>query len=519
MDPGFRKAAINYMNKGLEAYPAVKDFSLGLPDGLTEIDERDAKVWSRPDRGYNAVFSDYVWDFWLYAAAELKKSHPDKYLTCYSYTTYTEPPSQVEKLPDNVAVFMSYGAGYSMLPGYKYYKDVRDQWLAKLTSHKLFIYDFCLWYRKNAPTCPVIFSKIMQEDMQKLNGVCEGKDIEIMPWKTEAGMRLAYPGLTHMLHYLQGKLYWDPNLDRQKLLDEYYALYFGPAKAEMKAFCEFGEEVWTRPETRSITIVGGFLKEKDVDRFFELLKAAREKAGKGTVYDQRIAEIETEMEPLKKLFPNLQRSGPDIRCYEVKAPVTIDGNLDKPFWTGLDLGWTTMRDLVTGQPMPSLNSTKVAFRMTPDKSTLVIGVKCLETKMDKIIAKTTLNDDPGIFNDDVIETYIETPERSYFKIVVNANGAIWDESHDATIVNRDTLPLLWNPGVKAAVQKGKDGWSLEIAIPTKDFGTLGPRKPYAWGINVCRLRNAGGEVEGSAISPTGARSFGVLTKLANLYVE
>jgi hypothetical protein len=56
-------------------------------------------------------------------------------------------------------------------------------------------------------------------------------------------------------------------------------------------------------------------------------------------------------------------------------------------------------------------------------------------------------------------------------------------------------------------------------IPTKDFGALGPRKPYPWGINVCRLRNAGGSPEASAISPTGERSFKVLSKLASMYVE
>ena len=42
-----------------------------------------------------------------------------------------------------------------------------------------------------------------------------------------------------------------------------------------------------------------------MDRYFDILAQARAKAGKGTVYDQRIALIETEMLSLKTLFPNL----------------------------------------------------------------------------------------------------------------------------------------------------------------------------------------------------------------------
>ncbi len=516
-NPDFRKASINYMNKALETYPKLSDFTLGMPDGFTQIDERDAKSWNRTDRGHNGVFSDYVWDYWLFAAKELKASHPDKYLTCYSYTTYAEPPSQVDKLPDNVAVCMCYGTCFSMLPEYKYYKDLRDKWLSKLTSKKFLIYEYYLFYRKGNPTLPVAYSKILQEDMRKLSGICDGKDVEVMPWNKNGTVQVAYPGLTHMLHYLQGKLYWDPDLDLKKLYDEYYELYFGPAKMEMKEFYEFAEEVWTRPETRSITPKAGFLKEKDVDRYFDILKRAREKAGKDTVYDKRIAQIETEMESLRRLFPNMQRSGPEIRCFHNGEPESIDGNLDKPLWNSFNFGWYKMTDLVTGAKVPEQTSTKVSFRFT--RSNLIIGVKCFEPKMDGILAKTKDNDDPSIFNDDVVEVYIETPERSYFRIAVNSNGAIFDESRDPTIMTRDTLPELWNPGTKVAVKKDKDYWSVEILIPAKDFGAGGPYKPSPWGINVCRSRFAGGEPEAFAISPTGKTESLDLSKMGQLYIR
>ena len=116
-------------------------------------------------------------------------------------------------------------------------------------------------------------------------------------------------------------------MDREKMLNEYYDLYFGPAKAEMKEFYEFAEAVWMRPLSRSISSAGlGFLKEQDVDRYFDILKRAREKAGKDTVYDKRIAQLEDEMQSLKKLFSNMKRSGPDVQGYFTSEPVKLDGD-------------------------------------------------------------------------------------------------------------------------------------------------------------------------------------------------
>ncbi len=514
-DLGFRKASVNYLNKTFEAYPPLVAMSVGMPDGFTEIDERDARIWSKQGKG----FSDYVWDYWLFVAKELKKTHPDKYLACISYTTFENPPSQVTKLPENVTLHMAYATATLFLPSGRALEKIRSKWLDMLTSKRMYTFDHYLFYAPGRPRYPVFFTKLLQEDMQKLNGVCEGKFIEIAPeYPKGEPPRLLCPGLSHILHYWQGKLYWDPDMDREKMLNEYYDLYFGPAKAEMKEFYEFAEEVWMRPETRSITIVAGFLKQKDVDQYFDILRRAREKAGKDSVYDKRIAQIESEMQPLKSMFAELNRTGPDFSGSISGIPFKIDGDLKKPFWQA-DNTWYPMRDLVSGEAVSEQKSTQVAFRMTPDKSALIIGVNCREPAMDKIVVKGTRNDDFDIFNGDVIEVYLETPQRSFFKIAVNPDGIIWDESQDVTIISRDTTPTLWNPGTQVAIQKEKDGWNAEILIPTDDFGVKGPDKTNPWGINVCRARFAEDGIPCYALSPTGKKVFRVLDKLGNLVVE
>ncbi|MFA7158982.1 MAG: DUF4838 domain-containing protein [Kiritimatiellia bacterium] len=522
-DEGFRRSSLNFLNKTFEACPGLIGFNLMPTDGFTQIDERDAIIWSRPERGYVNQFSDYVWDYWLWAAKELKKIHPDKYLICVSYAPYDGPPLGVDKLPDNIAMQLGQNTA-TLFMNKKTVYERRAKWLSLLSSGKMFMYDYYLFYREeNFPRYPAFFTKLLQEDMQALRGVCEGKNIEVAPGPNKkdkkGGWRLRCPGLTHMLHYWQGKLYWDPDMDRLKMLDEYYELYFGPAKAEMKEFYEFAEEVWMRPESRSVTATSGFMKQKDVDRYFDILKRARSKAGKDSAYDRRILQIEEEMQPLRIQFANLRRTGPTFQGYITKIPPQIDGDLTKPYWQS-EKWWEryTMKDPVTGQE-PDKNRTRVSFTMTPDGSNLVVGIICDESRMDKIVAKAKNNDDPDILNDDAVEIYLETPEHSYFKIVVNSEGKIYDESQDVSIVERDTLPLLWNPGIKAAVCRDKYRWMAEILIPTKDFGTLGPDQAYPWGINVGRTRRAGGEPEIFTIAPTGQAQLCVLSRLGNLRAQ
>jgi len=313
--------------------------------------------------------------------------------------------------------------------------------------------------------------------------------------------------------YWQNKLFWDPDANREAMLDEYYRLFYGPAEQEMREFCEFAEEVWCRQESRSLTQDTGFLKEADVDRYFEILAAARARAGEGTVYDQRIAMIEREMQSLKKLFPGLKRTGPWVRAYKAPIPLEIDGALHEYRY-----GWATLRQLTTGET-PRKNVTRAVITLTPDRKMLIVGAICYENRMDNMKADCTTNDDFSIFHDDVVEVYVNTPHRSYFKIVVNPNNAVWTESTDVAIIDRDTLPILWNPAVESVVKKYDDRWVVEIKIPTDDFGELGPTKTYPWGIQVGRTRFTGGHGTAWCIAPTSGGPYRTLNKWASLWMR
>ena len=523
-DPGFRKAAAVYMNKVFDTFPDLAAMALGPPDGGVKMDARDLDLYGKPTDSEEQKASNYVWDFHVYLARELKKSHPDKrlvYMTGYGARAI---PTNIEEFPDNLVVplrgyspseFVLKSVQRSLTSAWQAWRDLMKE------PRRAPLWNYFLWYRTPThPRYPVFFTESLQHEMQTLAPICDGKFIEIQPVyvttpEKRQEARLNTPGLIHLMVYWQNKLFWDPDMDRKQMLEEYYTLFFGPAAAEMKEFIEYAEAVWMRQESRSVTPTTGFLKEADVERFFGMLAAARAKAGEGTVYGRRIARMEEEMKPLQNLFANLKRTGPLVRAYPVEISFKgIDGDMSK-----YRHGWLQLRDNKTGEPVPKgAAATTAALYMTRDKSALIVAAICPESKMPALKADCRVNDDPAIFDDDVVEVYVNTPQRSYFKIVVNPNGAIWDESTDVSIVERDTLPILWNPGTRALVKKHDDRWTVEIVIPTKDFGDIGPSETYPWGIQVGRTRFTGGRPETWAIAPTGGR-YATLNRWASLWIR
>ncbi|MFA7160650.1 MAG: hypothetical protein WC299_15240, partial [Kiritimatiellia bacterium] len=128
------------------------------------------------------------------------------------------------------------------------------------------------------------------------------------------------------------------------------------------------------------------------------------------------------------------------------------------------------------------------------------------------------DDDYNIFDDDVVEVYVETPEAKYFKIVVNSNGAIYDETTDPKIVERETLPLFWQSGVTKNIKKTDKSWIVELAIPARDFGKIGPTREFPWGLQIGRTRHSRGRTENQALCPTGG-GFNLTAKWANIWSQ
>jgi hypothetical protein len=521
-DERLRKDLVEYLEYVDKAFPGIDYSCIGQPDGWSVMDSTDAAAgWDKlAERGKNGRFSDYYWDFILDVRKRIMEKNPDEKFTVFAYSGTRRPPINPEKIPDNVTVSYCQTSQNWMLPNSELTD--RDEWLKRLThKDQLLIWEYYIIHasRYNFPPVPAIFTKQMLQSFKGLYDHCAGFMVETA-WSSATEMEknklsMRRPGLMHLMIYLHNRLSWDRNLDVQATLNEYYRLFFGPAQSEMKEFYEFAESVWSRPEPREITAAGGFLKPADVDKYFDILKRAKAKAG-DTVYGKRIDFIAGEMEPLKILFDNLKRSGPKILCVAATEKAKIDGDLSKPFWRGMpnsEYTFYQLRDMFTGDIPQHLN-TSVSFRWLPDNSALVVGIECLEPKMDKLRESCKDRDSSDIYSDDNIEVCLETPQGIRPKIVVNPAGTVLDECMTSNVAD---LPN-WYTVKNVAVKKYSDRWTVEMQIDVKPLSAERPTPSFPWGVNICRQRMAGNTPEFYMLSPSGT-NFKDMKCMGNLMMR
>lgn len=169
-------------------------------------------------------------------------------------------------------------------------------------------------------------------------------------------------------------------------------------------------------------------------------------------------------------------------CRFTAKPILLDGKLDAEEWAAAVQvsGFTfSGKELLAGEQM--------VMRLLYDRDRLYLGVKCGESKMDKLVAKIR-DHDGNVWQDDCIEIFFDPghDHENYCQFIVNTLGA----QYEAMGFDR-----LWNCEWKTAVASGPDSWSVEVAVPFAAFGVGTPAADSLWGFNLNRERNAGGSTE------------------------
>ena len=513
--PPLADAMVRYSDFFFKKYPEMHFFPVAPSDALTSIDDRDAAAgWLREERGPKGRMSDYVWTFINGVAEKMSKENPGKIALGLAYTSYRLPPEDIEKLHPSVGVVYCQTRIREMLtPETRaVILKERDEWLKKITSGEFYLWEYNLSQLGAGLSrdgqlrgMPIFAPKVLQEDIRSLQGKAKGEFVEC---PTDGKNRILNPGLNHLPYYLQARLYWEPDLDLEKFLSEYCQSFYGPAAAEMAEFWSFAEEVWTRPEGRQITQTGGFLRPEDIDRFFEILGRAKQKAGESD-YGKRIDLIIAECQPLREIFPRLKRKGPDFLANRTTETPVIDGNLSKSPWTD-ENGVPTepvyrLVEHITGGKADT--DTTVQFRWAADNSGLYVAITAMEPEMDKLKPQidASRRDSISIYDNDFVEVFLETEDRSTFRFVINAEGGIFD---DCTDTRANPTGRAWNANWKTAVKREADRWNVELFIPRASLdGAKVPSNKNPWGINVCRSRFLAGKPQNTSLSATGGRFF------------
>lgn len=514
---GLFRETVNYARAALDHFdlPAVS------------IMPQDGYHHCQCDRCRDQDPSELVWGFFNRVAAELNKTHPDRLVVGGAYGAYRTPPKTISSFGSNVAVRISWPrTGLDVPELWQEYRDLVEAWRVKLAPGRLIRNANNLATStqdaKTPVIFPVIFTRGIAKDLGFLKGISMG-DRSSVPRSPDQYWQ--HPGINHLNIYLLSRCLWKADLDLEELLDEYYTLFYGPARKEMRAAFEFAEATYPRdgPTTPSRVPI------EDRIRFVEMLHRARAAAG-DTVYGRRIQLIIDEFQPLAELrslatmakkrgevieFPYLMPFDDD-KWREAAGTIRMDGRLDEPFWTVYS-GAGGLEDSQTGGN-PGF---RTSFRMRWYKNNLYVGIRCDGPEGDELNIAATRNDDPAIRDGYYVTLLMETDTHSYYEIAVSPAGAVLDLDLEAG------TNLQWASQAEVFTHAGVGFWSVEARIPVLErnedplHGITGrtPSRSFPWHFNVCRqrLRETGGEW--SAWAPTGGREFHDKLKFGRLFLR
>src|SRR2546427_4300460 len=144
-------------------------------------------------------------------------------------------------------------------------------------------------------------------------------------------------------------------------------------------------------------------------------------------------------------------SSATIRATLIRAPVTLDGRLDEPFWLTAD----SIHDFHQREPAEGAPATeRTVVKAAHDAEALYIAVRCYDSDSRGVRA-SQLRRDADLSSDDNVQLLIDSfdDRRSAFLFGTNPNGAMWDAQFSGV----DYLNESWNGIWEVAVSRDTAG--------------------------------------------------------------
>ena len=204
---------------------------------------------------------------------------------------------------------------------------------------------------------------------------------------------------------------------------------------------------------------------------------------------------------------------------------SIDGLLDDPSWEAAAKGtFRSLRSLEewsrigwTVIPTPQLGGMGTIYATWGERN-LYLGFRAEKQVGHRNVPpppKIEQRNSKELFEDDAVHIYLQPEENGkIFKILVNANGAVWD----AVLSSDGGWDSSWEAGGIEAAGRDKPGsYEVELSIPFDDLGVETPEAGAEWRVNFARNELPSGEE--TAWSYTGEfadpDSFGILRFAGN----
>ena len=424
-------------------------------------------------------FSYHVWEFVDAVAKIVGKEFPNKYVGCLAYESFLVPPKEIEKFSPNVAVMFCMNRSSMASPVYAKAMHERIEGWKDKVSNSMFTWNYYLHCWKPWAEMPVFFMDTIQKDIQyEVRNGFGGEFIEAESWQDGKKPCVNFPATQHLNLYVTGKLYWNPDLDMKSLLDEYYELFYGPAKAPMKQFVSTAQKFWNDANRHNKKATGIFeaVAVKDVfDRkkmalLKKYLDQALAAAPEGSQYRARVEQMVKEFSRGAQVVEMMTRKLPEAAAPSTRDTIVVDGKLTEGVWKSVP-----KLEMVAKDGLVTPHKSKVM--VCHDINNLYVAFELQEKKTDKLKVDGKERDFGEIYLDDCVEFYVmkDRNKMDGFQFIVNAAGVLWD----ATITENSSRNSAWNSAAVSAATVFGDKVFIEISIPLADIGVKAGDVVYA----------------------------------------
>jgi len=400
-------------------------------------------------------------------AGKIALKYPDKYIGTTVY-----PPKQIfpkdSAIPKNLLVRICIaGPDQESFPvPYAKSLELLRQWNSA-TGKKtpLWIYLCNAVFGRVLPgpveTCPHAFSRFLQD---------------VKPYSS--GMFVEIYALTHTTRnmdvYIQSRLLFDPSLNVDTLLDEYFTKFYGPAAVPAKEFFARLESNWRRildavaAKGNPGVLIGlgdlhtnreywqkfaweNIYDEKEMLVLDDLLKEAEKcvAASPEKIYRERVDLLREYVFKFIRHERNVAR--PSGRPPQVQVKMAPAAGNSAP-----DNNWQQLKPLFVVTPLT--HPVNGQFNINADEKDVFLNIALEEPLMDKSASDLarTLGDDK-ICQDNTVELFF-TPENTnkIFQIIINDRGLYYGYGDKTwSVINKITVK----------VSKQKESWTILAVIP------------------------------------------------------
>jgi len=485
------------MREFFDQHPEVRYATVMPGDGMFECRCDQCQAQAGPEEPKSGHWSKLVWTFVNNVAAEIRKSHPDRVVTCCAYSEYREPPAEVHLLP-NVAITLctNYLPAVWQPESKQKYLDELGGWARKTAD--IYVWDY--WYaRRGAGTygAPSVFPHAMQEWFALERGRVKGRVIELCEFYADGRSSTDWADwmMDALDMYVAMRLMWDVDQDVNALLDDYMTQLYGPAAPQVRRFYAELEAAWADPGTK-----GGLKPTWDwstcwlktyppefVQRVMGYLRAAEQATRGQEPYHARVAKTLTGFLPFEASSRRYAASaGAPVKNEQVVVPLsatapTIDGRPDEACWQAA----APVEGFFDMYNNPQLRS-QTTMHLLRDRANLYTAMRA---PLEKPETKQTVeagSRDGKVWDDESCEVFLVQGHKQVQFLLGPRD--IFADNFQPDLTREFSMDLFrWNcAGVQYKTVLGDREWTAELAVPLSSLDLPSPTKQTPWRVNFCR---------------------------------